>query len=288
MASRLILRRAFTLIELLVVIVIIAALIAIIVPGLDRARESGLRTASLTNAHQIGVAGGTYQQDSKEALPFTLVYRRGSAAGPDSGPLEGGGFCPWSFAGRNNATYWSGREFDIEAADRPLNPYLAQGVPFEAPAPPASIGATDADRACAELPVLRVRGFEDSLERPWPAPPTDGTAGVSCYQDVGTSYLLNLRWLDEFSAETDPVQRLRTGLPRLSQGGTAGAARMAWFTDQSGEAVPRAIDPSFSWNNAFDDNNKSVMGFLDGHANYLKVRPGVMWDKDYSLILRVP
>ncbi len=96
---------AFTLIELLVVIAIITVLIALIVPGLDRARESALRTASLSNAHQIGVAGATYEHDFKETFPFTNVYRRGVALGPDSGPLEGGGLCPWSFVGRNNAPF---------------------------------------------------------------------------------------------------------------------------------------------------------------------------------------
>ena len=204
--------RAFTLIELLVVIAVIAVLVALVVPGLDRARESGLRTASLANAHQIGIAGAAYQHDSKELLPFTPVYRRGGIAAPESGPLEG--LCPWSFAGANNAAYWSGRAFDIEAADRPLNPYIASGITFDAPAAPASIGSTEADRKCADLPVLRTRGYEDSLERSWPATPTpDLNPGIPCYQDVGTSYLLNLRWLDAFATITNPIERLRVALP---------------------------------------------------------------------------
>ena len=279
--------RAFTLIELLVVIAVIAVLVALVVPGLDRARESGLRTASLANAHQIGIAGAAYQHDSKELLPFTPVYRRGGIAAPESGPLEG--LCPWSFAGANNAAYWSGRAFDIEAADRPLNPYIASGITFDAPAAPASIGSTEADRKCADLPVLRTRGYEDSLERSWPATPTpDLNPGIPCYQDVGTSYLLNLRWLDAFATITNPIERLRVALPKLSDGASADAAHLVWFTDQSGEAIPRSSDATFSWNNAFDDDNKSVMGFLDGHAMYLHVRPGTLRDKDYALTLTRP
>lgn len=285
--------RAFTLIELLVVIAVITVLIAIIAPSLDRARESGLRTAALSNAHQIGIAGAAYQHDSKDALPFTPVYRRGMASGPDSGPLEGAGLCPWSFAGKNNDAWWAGREFDIEAADRPLNPYIASGSTFPAPDAPATLGATDPDRKVLDLPALHIRGFEDSLERSWAtAPGADPTAipGLTTYDDVGTSYLLNLRWIDRFAPTPDPLERLRvaSGSLRSAMAGssTSGIApsRFVWFTDQSGEAVPRA-SAGFGWNNAFDDDNRAILGFADGHSAYLPVKSGVMSTKDYSLTL---
>jgi hypothetical protein len=192
--------------------------------------------------------------------------------------------CPWSFAGRNNSAYWAGRPFDIEAADRPLNQYLASGVTFEAPAPPATLSATDPARTNAELSVVRIRGFEDSLERAWPSEPS-ATPGVTCYEDVGTSYFLNLRWLDEFGGVADPVERLRTGMSRFAAAGKAGPSRLVWFTDQSGEAVPRSIDPGFRWNNAFDDYNRSVAGFVDGHSQYITVKPGTLSGSDYSLTL---
>lgn len=287
-------RRAFTIIELLVVIAVIAVLVAIIAPSLDRARESGLRTAAISNAHQIGIAGAAYQHDSKDALPFTPVYRRGSTAGPDSGPLEGTGLCPWSFAGKNNDAWWAGREFDVEAADRPLNPYIAPGSTFPGPTAPATLGAADPDRKVLDLPTLHIRGFEDSLERSWAiAPGSDPTAtpGITAYDDVGTSYLLNLRWLDRFAATTDPLDRLRiaSGSLRSALAGSSASgvapSHFVWFTDQSGEAVPRAINAGYSWNNAFDDDNRAILGFADGHTAYLPVKPGVMSTKDYSLTL---
>ena len=46
-----------------------------------------------------------------------------------------------------------------------------------------------------------------------------------------------------------------------------------------------AADAGFSWNNAFDDDNKSVMGFADGHAGYHEVRPGALATREYSLTL---
>jgi prepilin-type processing-associated H-X9-DG protein/prepilin-type N-terminal cleavage/methylation domain-containing protein len=73
-------RSAFTLVELLVVIGIIALLISILLPALNKARAAGLKVACASNMRQIGLAFLQYSNETKGRLPFMGYY--GNAGGP--------------------------------------------------------------------------------------------------------------------------------------------------------------------------------------------------------------
>jgi prepilin-type N-terminal cleavage/methylation domain-containing protein len=66
-------RRAFTLVELLVVIGVIALLIGILLPALQRARDAATRTSCLSNLKQFQIAFTEYSLRYKGVIPIGYV-----------------------------------------------------------------------------------------------------------------------------------------------------------------------------------------------------------------------
>lgn len=74
-------RRGFTLIELLVVISIIAILMAILMPGLQRVKAQAQLTTCKSNLRNYGVVGRLYSDDNSGEFPysFTWLYKDAQA-----------------------------------------------------------------------------------------------------------------------------------------------------------------------------------------------------------------
>src|SRR5580704_16279096 len=72
---------AFTLVELLVVVGIIALLIAILLPALNKARETSNRVKCGSNLRQIGQAIIMYSNENGGAYPRTKFSQGGGGNG---------------------------------------------------------------------------------------------------------------------------------------------------------------------------------------------------------------
>ena len=81
-------KRAFTLVELLVVIGIIAVLIGILLPTLNRAREAANRAQCLSNLRQLTTAWIMYAQDNKGNLVWAGTNDHTSFSDPPTAPTH--------------------------------------------------------------------------------------------------------------------------------------------------------------------------------------------------------
>src|SRR5438552_8058197 len=111
------LRRAFTLVELLVVIGIIALLISILLPSLNRARESANSLRCSSNLRQLGAAFVLHANDHRNYYPLAGRVR-----------TDTDGFTGSAVASPANVFDISKRKY-VYMAVNAANPYLVAPLP---------------------------------------------------------------------------------------------------------------------------------------------------------------
>jgi hypothetical protein len=263
---------AFTLIELLVVIAVIALIVGILLPALGKARLEGRRTVSLANIRSIAQAGSIYQADQKGQLPIV----------PTGVPVPAPnipGFVTFGGWGKYPGTFWSqyGGIFDIPPGRRPLNSYLtSQPLPTDTGNPNS--------RANWQMPVFKDPSDKIGHQQHWDAfDPTFGNIAVnddhtSCYDDVGTSYLCQIKWFFQttrsLANQNDWATAWNIGTRRLRIADNFAPSRFIWINDEYCDITINQTLDTAAVKNGYGDVNKAVVAFLDGHARYMKMIPG--------------
>ncbi len=297
-------RRAFTLIELLVVIAIIAVLVSLLMPALSRVRNAARQAQSLSNLRQVGIASGEYMSDNRGSPPFIPIYnwnRNSMLPGWETNLSIISGFCSWTWAGKNNDRWWfdndyaKAHQYDFAAQRRPLNRYLGD-YPFTRPADYTNF-TEHFLRTEYEIAVLKDPTDRETYQRNWwnNRDRPKATGGISSYDDVGTSYHFQFKWLEpaqemmgQYKANL-PYYAFRFGMRMLRVGGEIQPALQVLANDQYADAVTNAADKDYMIVNGYGDTNRSVMLFFDLHAAYKRVIPGRLPESflngDYRMIV---
>ncbi len=262
-------RGAFTLVELLVVVAVIGLLISVLLPAMSGARKAGQLMVSLSNVRQITIAGVNYTYDNDDMWPVMPASQSDHTL---TGTVT---WCSWNWGGKTASDYWktaAGGVYHLPARKRPLNRYAH---------PDIDISDQETEETRTELPVFRAPRDVESYQRQyWAQEPSP--VDVSSYDDVGSSYHLNMRWwFDDKVAPTDNSGAKWYRLQRIFRRGASEVpSNFVWLHDQIMDVV--AVR-GFKIEGLYGGLNQSVAAFMDGHAKYVRVNPGERTSPEYQL-----
>ncbi|MCC6661734.1 MAG: hypothetical protein IT437_12710 [Phycisphaerales bacterium] len=279
-------RRGFARTEFLSILVVVLVVAAVLLPLAQRRQQYSSLQQSRLNLRAIIAAQWSYRNDANDQPPMRgNNYTNGSMNGWDT----------WSIGGKNCSIFWQtlgNGIFDESAYSRPLNHYLtSEKIPV--PSGYVNSGAwpnwtfrsgtpTPEDRLSLQIPVFRSPGDRSTRQRNWPNP----TLGVSSYDDVGTSYHVNMAWWGQPGLPPDFNQKYNEGILRIKKQGHIIEPQMyVWISDQVGATVPELPVGSPGMPGEFGGSNASVLGFLDGRAEYIQLTPGVKAGPNYRFTL---
>jgi prepilin-type N-terminal cleavage/methylation domain-containing protein len=251
--------RAFTLIEILVVVAIIALLISILLPSLQRAREQAKVALCLSNLRSLGVAVSAYLSAEKDQ--FCWSKPGGWPASNYHGGKRGNGDGEPSYL----SAYWWGHTLNFPTKIRPLNKYVYGKVQND----------------LTELRVFECPSDYGVRSR---FSATEPASKKTAYEVTGTSYQSNVIWytylqdVEGLRSSPDELGR-RVGLLEkniIKHFRRFGASRSILLQEDPCDVATGGVlvgswprdTKMLGWHGQFDRHS---LLFLDGHAAYTYV-----------------
>ena len=120
---------------------------------------------------------------------------------------------------------------------------------------------------------------EASLRRSFD--PTFGVAAENtdrstCYNDVGSSYLCQIKWFFQTARLVGGswTRAWNLGANRLRLSESFDPSKMIWLNDEYCDITINQVRDNAQIRNGYGDINRAIVVFLDGHARYMKMIPG--------------
>lgn len=250
-------RRAFTLIELLLVVALISLLVSMLIPALSKVRERARLAVCLGNLRHITPAGYLYSEVNNGLWPIIPVLEVGNNIQ----------FNSWHFGGKTSDNYWKnhyGGRNHHTILERPLNPFVLGGRV-----------SPDTPERRTEMPIFKCPSDIGTFQRRfwYSDPPLD--TSISSYDDVGTSYHMNVKWWHVGRRSAARWAKLRHLFGRVRNAG-----QFVWLYDQKMDFMAHT---GYTREGDHGGVNKAVAAFLDGSARYLDVEPDAVSTPDYIL-----
>lgn len=267
----------FTLIELLVVVSIISVLLGILLPAMGGAREAGRVVVCQNNCRQCTQAAYVYSTENRERWP--VIPLPGASPSPQ--------FNSWNWGGKSSHPYWasnSGGINSIPVEDRVLNPYLYPGLILKDREPTGEEGSVT-ERL--ELPVFRCPSDKGSIQRGFWTAGVQRHPTLTSYEDVGTSYHMNMKWWYAMRREAIESGQFVSNAYLWArnqhiwlQASLNTPARFVWMHDQTMDFVSQT---PHSLEGDHGKVNFASAAFMDGHVDYLEVTPNAVNTSSYAL-----